>query len=75
MYYSVDRVAGGNAVLVGEDETLLKAPLAALPAGVKTGDVFAHDDSGAFTFSQEMTDARRAAVEQMLRTLLDGGDK
>ncbi len=74
MYYSVDRVAGGNAVLVGEDETLLEAPLAALPAGVRTGDVFARED-GAFTFSQERTDARRTEAEQMLHTLLGGGDK
>ena len=71
MYYSVDRITGQVAVLVGEDETLLEAPLPALPAGVKTGDVFVREE-GVFVFSRDMTDARRAAAEQMLRALLGG---
>lgn len=73
MFFSIDRIDSGRAVLVGEDEKLLEISSSMLPKGAKEGDVLQYHQ-GKFTIDKERTDQRRKEVARMLAKLLNKPD-
>ncbi len=73
MVYSVDRVIGDRAILLGDDGEPLDMPLSSLPEGIKTGDILRWED-GKAARSPADEEARRKLVAQMLGQLLQNGD-
>ena len=74
MYFSIDRVVGKTAHLIGEDQKPLDVPVAMLPAGAKNGDMVRFKD-GVFLCAPQKTEERRAHMADMLETLLKRGDE
>ncbi len=68
MLYSVDRFEGDVAVLVDEDGNSLDVPRAALPAGVKNGDMLRRQTDG-FVMDADAAAARRARVLELQNRL------
>lgn len=69
MRYIVDRIEDGNiAVLEREDMEFVDMPLAALPAGVKSGDCLV-EESGAWAIDEAETKARRQRISEKMRNL------
>lgn len=74
MYFSVDRIIKGKAVLIGEDRKPLTVPLDMLPAGTKSGDMLLYTNSGKFIQAEERARERRQGVAEMLGVLLKAED-
>lgn len=74
MYFSIDRIIKGKAMLIGEDKKPLEVPLSLLPGGVKSGDMLLYTSSGKFVLAEERARERREGVADMLATLLKHGD-
>lgn len=74
MYFSIDRIIKGKAMLIGEDKKPLEVPLSLLPEGVKSGDMLQYTSSGKFVMAEERARERREGVAEMLATLLGRGD-
>lgn len=73
MFFSIDRIVQGTAVLIGEDKLPLEVPAAMLPQGAVAGDVLRYEN-GAFLPAPEETAQRRERVAAMLEKLLRRGD-
>lgn len=69
MYYSVDRIEGNIAALVGEDGSSFMAAVEELPYGTHEGDMLLLAE-GAFTAAPEKTHQRRAEIQGLLDQLL-----
>lgn len=61
MLYSVDRMEQGIAVLVGEDGAGVDVPLAALPRGIKSGDMVRLCE-GEYVLDNDAAAARRRQI-------------
>lgn len=73
MLFSLDRVVGKTAVLMGEDNKPLEVPLDMLPKGAKNGEMFWYE-KGRFTPAPDKAAERRERVSGMLATLLHTHD-
>lgn len=73
MLFSLDRVLGQTAVLMGEDNAPLEVPLSMLPKGAKNGDMFWYE-KGIFSPAPDKAAQRRTRVADMLGQLLKHGD-
>ncbi len=71
MFFTVDRVIPGGAVLVGEDGKTLKVSVHMLPQGAKEGEMLFYGKDG-FTLAPEKTAERRSRMAGMLGELLRG---
>ncbi len=71
MFFSVDRIISGRAVLIGQDGKPLEVPVNMLPNGTKEGDMLYYGKDG-FTPAPEKTAERRSRVAGMLGVLLRG---
>ena len=69
MFFSIDRIVEGRAVLEGEDRLLQEVPAELLPPGACEGDVLWRGEDG-FHPAPEETKARRARLSGMLGQLL-----
>lgn len=74
MYFSLDRIVSGKAMLLGEDGKPLEVPLSMLPEGAQNGDMFFFEN-GKFTKDENKAKERRERVAEMLEVLLQGGDE
>lgn len=70
MYFSIDRISQGRAVLIGEDGQPLEVPADMLPAGAREGDMVFYDTVG-FVPAPDKTRERRSRVADMLGKLMD----
>lgn len=68
MLYSVDRIEGDVAVLVDEDGNSRDVPRAALPSGIRAGDML-REQNGMFVLDADAANARRARVLQLQNSL------
>ena len=73
MFFSVDRIGGETAELMGEDKRSLTVPVSLLPAGTREGDMLFYGREG-FVAAPEKTAERRSRVADMLGKLLDMPD-
>ncbi len=76
MFFSVDRIVGSKAELMGEDRSPLTVPVAMLPPGTREGDMLFYSKNG-FSAAPEKTAERRSRVADMLAQMLkmpDGGE-
>ena len=73
MLFSVDRIIGGTAVLIGEDQKPLEVPLSMLPQGTKSGDMLYYEEN-CFQQAPEKAAERREAIAEMLGKLLAHGE-
>ncbi|MFV0413059.1 MAG: DUF3006 domain-containing protein [Oscillospiraceae bacterium] len=69
MYYSVDRIEGNIAALIGEDGSSLMAAVEELPYGTHEGDMLLLE-GGSFAAAPEKTQQRRAEIQSLLDQLL-----
>lgn len=69
MLFSLDRISGNRAVLIGEDQKPLEVPLSMLPDKSKSGDMFTYQD-GSFSPAEDEQVKRRERVAEMLEILL-----
>ncbi|NLW78788.1 MAG: DUF3006 domain-containing protein [Ruminococcaceae bacterium] len=69
MFFSIDRMASGRAVLMGEDGKPLEVGIDLLPPGAKAGDMLYYD-KGRFTAAPEKTRERRERMADVLARLL-----
>lgn len=74
MFFSIDRIVGDIAVLIGEDGRALEVPVAMLPVGAKAGEMLYHGNEG-FSLAPDKTAERRSRVAGMLELLLHHGDE
>lgn len=74
MFFSIDSIIGGYAILVGEDGRPVDVPAANLPAGAKSGDMVFYSD-GKFRPAPNKTAQRRERVAGTLELLLRHGDE
>ena len=74
MYFSIDRILGPAAVLIGEDGKPLDLPVSFLPEGSKPGDMLFYEE-GKFTPAPEKAKERRERVAGMLGILLKHEDE
>lgn len=74
MYFSVDRIIKGKAMLIGEDRKPLEVSLSLLPPGTKSGDMLIYTNSGKFIQAEERARERREGVAEMLGILLKAED-
>lgn len=74
MYFSVDRIVSGKAMLIGEDGKPLEVPVSMLPKGAKEGIMLWYE-KGKFTLDEGKTEERRAQVAEMLGILLNSEDE
>ena len=68
--YVLDRIEEGTAILISDDEEILKISPAGDLAGPKSGDVFTRDDDNSLSFDEELTTERRAAVRERMKRLI-----
>lgn len=68
MYYTVDRVEEGLALVESPEKTMLNIPLEKLPAGVKAGDVLCLQD-GVFLPAPEEQKVREARIQRKMDAL------
>ncbi|MDL2254402.1 DUF3006 domain-containing protein [Ruminococcaceae bacterium OttesenSCG-928-I18] len=73
MLFSVDRIIGKTAVLIGEDQKPLEVPLSMLPKGVKPGEMLYYENNE-FQYAPEKTKERRETIAGVLSQLLAHGD-
>lgn len=70
LYYSIDKIADGFAVLLpDEGEEQVVVPYGQLPLLAKEGDMLVRQD-GQFVLAPEETRKRRAKIEELLHQLL-----
>ncbi len=74
MYFSIDRIVQGQAMLIGEDEKPMEIPVWMLPDGAKSGDMLLYT-RGKFVLAEERAKERRQGVADMLGILLKNGDE
>lgn len=74
MFFSIDRIVDGVAMLIGEDRKPLEVPAHMLPNGAKEGDTVRYRN-GMFFPAPEKTAERRAMVADMLALLLQGDEE
>ncbi|MEG1126083.1 MAG: DUF3006 domain-containing protein [Oscillospiraceae bacterium] len=65
MYYSVDALENAIVRLVGDDESCIAMPLAALPKGLKQGDILQYE-GGIYTQCPKEAARRRAEIIRIL---------
>ncbi|MDD7301658.1 MAG: DUF3006 domain-containing protein [Eubacteriales bacterium] len=68
--YVLDRIEEGTAILISDDEEILKISPAGDLAGHRSGDVFTRDDDNSLSFDEELTTERRAAVRERMKRLI-----
>ena len=73
MMFSIDRIIGKTAVLIGEDQKPLEVPTSMLPKGAKPGDMLVYEEKE-FQYSPEKTAARRETIANTLALLLKQED-
>ncbi|MDL2214162.1 DUF3006 domain-containing protein [Clostridia bacterium OttesenSCG-928-O13] len=73
MFFSVDRIVSGKAMLIGEDKRPLEVSVDLLPPGTKEGDMLFYGKDG-FSPAPDKTAERRTRVAGMLGTLLQMED-
>lgn len=69
MYFSVDRIVGRKATLIGEDKKPMQVPLTFLPRGTKAGDMLLYRDRH-FEKAEEKQRERREGIADKLSKLL-----
>lgn len=69
MYFSVDKISGKLAELVGEDKKPLTVKTSMLPPGTRQGEMLYYN-KGRFFAAPDKTAERRTAVANMLEKLL-----
>ena len=74
MLFSIDRIVGKTAELVGEDRKMLTVPSKMLPKNARAGDMLRYEN-GVFLPAPDAAAARRAAVSEMLSILLHTDDE
>lgn len=73
MLFSIDRIIGGNTVLIGEDRKPLEVPSKMLPKNARSGDMLEYID-GKFIPAPDKAAQRRETIGQMLSLLLNTED-
>lgn len=73
MYFSIDRIVSGRAMLIDEDKKPLEVPADMLPAGAKEGDMLFYA-KGKFALDAKKTAERRERVGETLAMLLRARD-
>lgn len=68
--YVLDRVEEGTAILISDDEEILKISPAGDLAGHRSGDVFTCEEDNSLVFDEELTNERRAAVRERMKRLI-----
>ncbi|MDR0923657.1 MAG: DUF3006 domain-containing protein [Hungatella sp.] len=70
MKYTIDRI--GEQIVICEDENgdMVKIQAAALPEGVREGDILTEAD-GTWTLEKEETERRRQRIREKLRGLTE----
>lgn len=68
MYYSVDRIENGIAVLIDNDENTREVPLTQLPQGVGQSDVL-WEENGAFRVDMDEKQRRQQRIRALERRL------
>ncbi len=74
MFFSVDRIVGGKAELMGEDRSPLTVPVNMLPPGTREGDMLFYGKDG-FCAAPDKTAERRGRVADMLGKMLHMTDE
>lgn len=69
LLYSVDVLEGGTALLVGDDESELRICASQLSPEVREGDLVAAGSDGIYRPDPEATQARRARILELYRSL------
>lgn len=69
MFFSIDRIVGGRAMLMGEDNKPLEVGVDLLPPGAKAGDMLYYE-KGRFTAAPNKTRERRERMADVLGQLL-----
>ena len=68
--YVLDRIEEGTAILISDDEEILKISSAGDLAGHMSGDALTRDDDNSLSFDEELTTERRAAVRERMKRLI-----
>ena len=69
MLFSIDRIIGKTAELIGEDGKALQVPSNMLPKNARSGDMLDYRE-GAFQPAPDKAEERRERVGEMLSMLL-----
>lgn len=68
MIYSVDRIEGGFAVLVGGDGKIRSKRLTDLPR-ICEGDILEYSEKDGFSFCAELTEERKKRIARRTKAL------
>lgn len=71
MFYCIDRIEDGKAVLLDEAENEMLLSTELLTKGAKEGDWGVLDTAGCFVPNISETDRRRAQINELLSELLN----
>lgn len=70
MYFSIDKIEGDKATLIGEDRKPLVVPLSLLPEGSQSTGMLKYQD-GAFHAAPQKTAEQQKKIAGMLSQLLN----
>ena len=71
MFYTVDRIEDGIAVLYDDDENKTDIPVCKLPENINEGDILRFDgENDAYIIDKEKTEQIKADLEERFKNLL-----
>lgn len=70
MYYTIDRFDGAFAILIGDDDSVLKAEAYLIPSGATEGMVLRRDIDGNFFMDEQAYKLRQEKLMRMKDMLL-----